>query len=265
MREYMSSDTGDSATEPLHLYWQTGCTSCLRAKEFLERNEVEFESHNIIQNEALKADMVAKGLPERVPIVQRGDEWVDAQILDNVARIAGVEHETDPLPIPELESRLTTILEATQRFVDQIPDDALTMDIPNRPRSHGELIYHIFSLPETFLEHEDGAMITSYKPEPAWANRSKRALTTYGANIQARLDDYFEGPGQSRDWSTTANVYYGEPTVHQFLERTTWHAGQHARQLQWLLREVHGQEVDQPLGDAVREGLPMPDKIWDAM
>lgn len=261
----MSSDTESAQSDQIHLYWATGCTSCLRAKEFLERNDVPFESHNVIENREIFTEMTDKGLPERVPIVSRGDTWVDAQILDDVAEITGVEHEAEPLPVPELRNRLDMILTGVHGILEQLPDGELETHIPNRPRSYGELIYHTFSLPESFLEHEDGIKLTSYKPEPAWANRSKAALRTYGENIQVRLDDYFDGPGQSRDWSEPANVYFGSPSVHQFLERTTWHSGQHARQLQWVLEEVHEIPVASPLGDEVWDGLPMPEKIWDAM
>lgn len=248
----------------VRLYWATGCTSCLRAKEFLERNDVVFESHNVVEDPGILDTMEEAGLPRHVPIIQRGEEWADAQVLEEVARIAGVEYAAEPLPVAELYERLTLVLEAVQRYLEVLPDDELGTDIPNRPRSVGELTFHAFSLPVSFLEHEDGTSLRSYKPEPAWANRSTDALAAYGAHVQFRLRDWWDESGQDRDWEETADVYYGSPTVHEFFERTTWHAGQHTRQLEWIFPEQLEIPID-PLDPGVWEGLPMPEKVWDAV
>jgi hypothetical protein len=64
------------------------------------------------------------------------------------------------------------------------------------------------------------------------------------------------------DWNGRAQVYYGDQTLHQFLERTTWHSGQHTRQLAWILERL-GIAPDRPVGREVFEGLPMPEKVWD--
>ncbi|MFB6169751.1 MAG: DinB family protein [Haloarculaceae archaeon] len=246
-----------------HLYWTTGCTSCLRAKEFLERNEVPFVSHNVVEDRAILDEMEAQGLPRQVPIVKRGEDWADAQALDEVARIAGVDHEADPLPVDELYRRLDRVLTAALDYVDLVPEGELATDIPDRPRSIGELTYHLFSIPESFLEHEAGTPLRSYKPEEEWTNRSPEVLRAYGEYVRVRLHDYFEGSGAERDWDAPANVYYGDVSVNEFFERTTWHAGQHARQLEWVLAEEFGVDVD-PIDPATWEGLPMPEKVWDA-
>jgi glutaredoxin len=246
----------------VHLYWATGCTSCLRAKEFLERNEVPFVSHNVTEDRSVLDDMAEQGLPRQVPVVKRGEDWTDAQELDEVARIAGVEHEAEPLPVEELYRRLDLVLETVDRYLGSLSEEHLRVDIPNRPRSVGELSYHTFSIVESFLDHEDGESLTSYEPELEWANRSVDALRAYGEYVRIRLHDWYEGPARGRDFSETANVYYGDPTVHEFFERTTWHAGQHTRQLEWMLAEEFGIDVE-PLDPATWEGLPMPEKVWD--
>ena len=56
-------------------------------------------------------------------------------------------------------------------------------------------------------------------------------------------------------------TYYGRRTMHEVLERTTWHAAQHARQLVLML-EAHGIAADRPLTPADLAGLPMPDDPW---
>lgn len=252
-----------SNIDTVHLYWATGCTSCLRAKEFLERNNVDFQSHNIMEDSSILDDMEAQGMPPQVPIIQRGNEWAHAQQIENVAELGGVEHEADLVPVDELYRRLNRILTTLQDYTELFTTDHLTVDIPNRPRSIGELTFHAFSIPEMFLEHEDNPPLNSPIVEPEWANRSPEALRTYGEHIQTRLRDWFFGPGQDRNWDERADVYYGNPLIHEFFERTTWHSGQHTRQLEWMITEEFDIDIE-PLDPSIWEDLPMPKKIWDA-
>ena len=64
------------------------------------------------------------------------------------------------------------------------------------------------------------------------------------------------------DFNVPANVYYGTQTLHEFLERTVWHAGQHTRQLQLAVERL-GLRVDPPLSAQDLAGLPLPENIWD--
>jgi hypothetical protein len=50
--------------------------------------------------------------------------------------------------------------------------------------------------------------------------------------------------------------------VHSFLERSTWHSAQHARQLASVLRAA-GIAIDHPLTDADYRDLPMPAGLWE--
>lgn len=272
-----------STTAECHLYWATGCTSCLRVKEYLERNEISFHSHNVVEsdeenrsrarskvgirgpNESAIDEMTQLGLPDHVPIVRRGDDWADGKDLAAVAELVGLDHEAEPLPVEELGDRLDTYLDATQGFLQRLPGDELETEIPNRPRSYADLVQHIFSLPDVFMMHEAGVSMDGVpRMEHDWDHHSKRALSTYGSSVRGRLSDWFEDPGQSCDWSATADVFWGTPTKHEFLERTTWHTGQHTRQFQWILTEELEIELTDPLDSALWEGLPMPQQIWDA-
>ena len=267
----------------VHLYWATGCTSCLRVKEFLERNDLSFVSHNVVQKGGSTADpetessvgiqgvdpelmdeMAQLGLPQHVPIVRRGEEWADGKDLANVAELVGIEYDAEPLPVEELYRRLTVLLETTQTYLPLLPDEELETDIPNRPRSYAELVQHIFSLPDVFLQHEAGVPMEGVpRMEHHWDHNSKVALRTYGSSVQGRLDDWFETAGQTCDWSETSDVFWGQPSKHEFFERTTWHTGQHVRQLEWVLEEVLAIDLNTPLDPALWEGLPMPEKIWN--
>lgn len=256
---------GDGITsdaESIELYWARGCTSCLRAKEFLERNDVPFLGHNVTDDRSHLDEMEARGLPRQVPVATCGDDWVDAQELSALASLAGVEHEASPLPVDEILARLDRILTAVSDNLRAIPSGDLDVTIPNRSRTTGALVYHVFSIPDSFLAHEAGRPLREYRPAPEWTSRDRDALVAYGVSVRERLRAWTEGSGPERNWTATADVYYGRPTVHEFLERTTWHAGQHARQLNWLLTETFDVDVD-TLPENTWDGLPVPDQIWD--
>jgi glutaredoxin len=271
------------AATDIHLYWATGCTSCLRVKEFLERNDVAFNSHNVIAEGAdessaldesrigvrgvdaeLLDEMEALGLPQHVPVVRYGEEWADGKDLRDVAQLLGIEYAAEPLPVEELYRRLDLVLDATHDFLRDLPEDELGTHIPNRPRSYADLVQHIFSLPDVFLMHEAGVAMDSVpRMEHEWDHHSTIALSTYGLSVQGRLSDWFAGPARSCNWSETADVFWGQPTKHEFFERTTWHTSQHVRQLEWILTEELDIEVDTSLDPVLWEGLPMPEKIWN--
>ena len=59
----------------------------------------------------------------------------------------------------------------------------------------------------------------------------------------------------------TGHAFTGR-TPHEFLERTTWHSGQHVRQLV-MVRGMLGIAPNRPPSKETFAGLPMPDKIWD--
>jgi hypothetical protein len=80
--------------------------------------------------------------------------------------------------------------------------------------------------------------------------------------VLGRFQAWWDGPGQTTDFSRKANVYYGDVTVHEYLERTAWHSGQHLRQLMMVLG-VLGVAPDRPPIEGTFAGLPMPIKVWD--
>ena len=117
------TDTG----APLRVYWQPGCSSCLKTKEFLLAKGIGFESINVLENDKGFRDLEALGL-KIVPIVARGDAWAHGADFRKVAEVAGFEwHGHDMLPPSELVGRIDMILTAAHRYADQIPGDGLVI------------------------------------------------------------------------------------------------------------------------------------------
>jgi glutaredoxin len=245
-------------------YWQPGCTSCLRMKEFLARHGVPFVSVNVLEDADGVAELAALGL-RTVPIVRRGTDWANGQVLRDVARVAGIPWGGAPvLPVPELCARLVDIQTTAQRLFVQIPDDQLGRLLPRRPRSYAQLAYHIFNIADAFLEHEvDGLPLKegAYGRVPP-PQDGKAEILAYGADVLRRFEAWRDGPARTTDFSRPARVYYGDVTLHDYLERTVWHSGQHVRQLVMVLGLI-GIAPDRPPTAATFAGLPMPEKVWD--
>src|SRR5260370_40374756 len=64
---------GQSSPEAsvIKAYWQPGCTSCLRMKEFLTKHGVPFVSVNVLEDKDAFAELAMLGI-RSVPIVRRG-------------------------------------------------------------------------------------------------------------------------------------------------------------------------------------------------
>ncbi len=246
-------------------YWQPGCASCLRMKEFLTKHGVPFVSINVLEDKDAFAELATLGI-RSVPIVRRGNDWANGQVLRDVARVAGIAWGGAPvLPALELAERLIEIQTTAQRLFAQIPDEKLSRMLPNRPRSYAQLGYHIFNIADAFLEHEvQGLPLKegAYSRVPPPEMNTKAKILAYGQDVLRGFQAWWDGSGRTTDFSRKAQVYYGDVTLDHFLERTAWHSGQHVRQLVMVLGTL-GIEPDRPPTEETFAGLPMPVKVWD--
>lgn len=250
---------------PLKVYWQPGCSSCLKTKEFLIANGMEFESINVLEDEKAFEELEALGV-RMVPIVARGNDWANGAVFRDVARVAGFKWSGHKMLSPEeMVARINGILDGALRFARQIPEEKLDSMLPGRPRSYRQLAYHIFQIPEVFLNRVERDMPYTYEallsrlpPEL----KTKDDLLEYGESVKARLNAWWESAGRETDFSQPGKVYYGDVSLHEVLERTAWHSGQHTRQLMLTLEKL-GIEPDGALSDEDFSGLPMPKNVWD--
>jgi hypothetical protein len=234
-------------------------------KEFLTRHGVAFVSVNVLEDKEALAELAALGI-RSVPIIRRGEDWANGQVLRDVARVAGIAWGgARVLPVPELVERLIEIQTSAQRLFAQIPDGELGRLLPRRPRSYAQLAYHIFNIADAFLEHElEGLPLKegAYSRVPPPQMDTKAKIVAYGQDVLRRFRRWWSESGQRTDFSRKAHVYYGDVTLEHYLERTTWHCAQHVRQLVMVLGML-GIEPDRPPGKETFAGLPMPDKVWD--
>ncbi len=243
------------------VYWQPGCSSCLRAKEFLAARGIAYESINVRAKPEAMEELAALGA-QSIPVVVQGRRFVFAQDLGDLARFVGVRLEREPLPPAELVQRLDLILAATQRYLGQFPAAALEEGLPGRERTILDLGYHIFVIPAAFLDAARGARLTFdyFERTPGPDMRSAAQVSAYGETVRHALREWWGKADAAR--LGTLDTYYGIHPAERVLERTAWHAAQHARQLMALL-EQRGIAPDRALGEAELDGLPLPEGVYD--
>jgi glutaredoxin len=244
------------------VYWQPGCTSCLRTKEFLSQHGVAYESVNVRATPGAMEELAAFGL-RSVPAVSDGERAIYAQEIREVADFVGIPFDQSALPPGELINRLDLILSAADRYLGQLPESRIDDRLPGRNRSWRDLGYHLFVIVQGFLDAARGGELTEEhflrKPPPEVASFADCAA--FGAGVRAELGDWWRSVGQRLP--AEVSTYYGQQAAHTVLERSCWHVAQHVRQLMALL-EIAGIAPDQPLGPAELAGLPLPEKVWDS-
>jgi hypothetical protein len=152
------------------------------------------------------------------------------------------------------------VLSATQRAMRQIPHEHLGMKKEGRDRTVHQLGFHIFRLSAGFVDtREQGHLGSNVYEERAPAEMADgEAVARYGEGVRARIAEYVKRPG----WCDgSVSTYYGPQPTHAFMERTTWHAAQHLRQVYWFLEQMKVR-ADAPLTDADLAGLPFPREVW---
>ena len=253
-----------ATTEKIRVFWQPGCTSCLRTKEFLASHGVEFESINVHGNEAGMEELRKLGA-RSVPVVARGGKFVFAQTIGDVVEFLDLKvRAQDRLSPAELVEKLELVLPAAARYLRQIPAAQLDQPFRNRDRPIRVLAHHVFRIVDGFLDSmQDGRELTYERimEEAPPSIRTGEDIARYGEGVLARLQEWWLAY-PDRSCEAMMDTYFGKHPVHVVLERTAWHPAQHTRQLMLIL-EALGIRPDRPLSAADLAGLPLPEKAWD--
>jgi len=250
-------------SERVRVFWAPGCTSCLRTKEFLTRQGVDYESINAASDPGAAEAMQALGA-RSVPVVAVGDRFIYPQKLSDIVEFLGLDAEApERLGPEELVRRLGIVLPAARRYIRQIPDAVLDVKFRNSVRLLRGIAHHVFRIVEAFVESVEGQVELTNELIMDETERVRPGddVLSYGERVIARFDAWWKAyPDKS--CVSEMDTYFGRASVHEVLERTAWHSTQHVRQL-LLVLETLGIPPDGPLVPADLEGLPLPEKVWE--
>ena len=217
---------------------------------------------DIANDEQGLAELLAIG-PKTVPVVAAGREWVAGVNLTAVADLLGLSHDDTPRLGPDqLVERLDLVVGTAIRLTRQIPPPHLADKLPNRPRSHLALANHIIEIAKGFVEVTGGARLSGTRAAAVPdTDLDVEALAERADMIRSDLTRWWNRTDDER-CNRRVDTFTGEQTLHQVLERATWHGAQHVRQLAMVV-EALGITPDRPLAAKDLEGLPVPRKVWD--
>ena len=217
---------------------------------------------NVEANPAALHELADGGLP-LVPAVALGGDVVRGWNPRGCAALLGVDYEpAAPVPPSELGMMIERILAATERLIAAVPDERMEYRAPECDRTIRDLAYHIFSLALAFADGMDmGRVREEWLRARAPAElRDGRAIARYGALVRGRVGGWLEGAAP-REFARTIAADAGPLSGHDWLERTTWHAAQHLRQLHALV-EALGLPPGELLPSADFARLPLPASLW---
>ena len=124
--------------------------------------------------------------------------------------------------------------------------------------------FHLFRVVDAFLDANQGITLVQamFREEPAadagtaasWWPMAPRCGSASATGMPSGDSDCARRP---------LDTYYGPQSLHELLERTTWHSGQHVRQYMMLLEREGQVAFHRPLVEADFARLPMPQNVWD--
>jgi glutaredoxin len=246
----------------LVVYWQPGCTSCLKTKEFLRSHGIEFRSVNVRESPSAREELARLGV-RAVPVVARSGRFVLGQDLDEVARFVGIEQDRVRLPPPVLAARLLALLDVATRFTRRIPEPALHTPLPGRQRTYLDLAYHVPMIVAGLLDASSGGCLTfeHFNRKPPEGIRSADDAARVTQALARSFSQWWAL--NARSLPASVETYYGAQPYASVLERTTWHVAQHVRQLERVLMSLNV-DLEMALAPALLDGLPLPADVWDA-
>jgi len=142
----------------------------------------------------------------------------------------------------------------------QIPREHLGMKKPGRDRSVHQLGFHVFRISASFVDTREQGYLSAdvFEERAPAAMIDGDAVARYGDTVRRRIADYIQKPGWCEG---TVDTYYGPQGTHDFMERTTWHAAQHLRQIYWFLDQM-SLKPEAPITDTDLAALPIPRDVW---
>jgi hypothetical protein len=215
---------------------------------------------NVLEGDGM-AQLQKLGL-RTVPVLSRGDKYIFGQNTQQIIDFIGLNEDGGPqLSVEQLHERVTKFMGAAIELIPLMPYEKLGTFVPGRPRSYRTLAFHLFRVIDAFIGANEGTTLIQamFREEPA-TDAATDALVEYGQKVRQRYLDWWAQNDHAA--SKKLETYYGPQTLHELLERTTWHSGQHVRQYMMLL-EKEGVSHHRPLADADFAKLPMPQNVWD--
>jgi glutaredoxin len=246
----------------IQVFGQSGCSSCLRLKEFVEQTGLPFVHINLQFHPEMRDELRRHGLIG-APAAALGGRYVRGNNLAEVAELIGVEYDgTVELSPQELKQRFDVVTAAFNRYLAQMREDEATwvFCLPNRNRTMLDTASH-------------GATVARTMPKVYYTDVFDLGLYALPGDVHSidevigllaetrrQVDEWWEQDGIDDSFERVVETNSGYRTLLEVWEREVWHTAHHTRQIMHAL-ELQGIEPDGPLTGEDLQGLPLPQRI----
>jgi glutaredoxin len=256
------AESTKTSTARIKVFWQPGCSSCLRTKEFLTNQGIAFESIDVHNDPAGMEELLALGA-RSVPVVALGGRFTYCQSFNDVIKFLDLKTKLmDPLPPADLIDRIDVVTQAAARYIQQFPLEHLRENFRDRKRTPADLAFHVFRVAQMGVQAAQQTPLEfegfNELPPKDW---SAEQIAQWGLTVRQEVLAWW-AEEKNRSLTYLVPTYYGRRSMHDVLERTAWHGAQHTRQL-ILMLETYGITPNVALTAEDLSGLPLPDEVWD--
>ena len=227
---------------------------------------MDYEAVDVLNTPGGRDRLLALGV-RNLPVVAKGKDYVMGQNLEDVAKFVGVSTGHTRLPPDRILDKWVIALRAAQRYMRQFPTARINESVVhNRKRPARLLGHHVFYIAETYMQAvtekiEYSPMNTNVPAEDESKYPTGDDIARYGDGVITRLSEWWAG-SKKISFAQMVPTSYGEQSLHEVFERSTWHSAQHVRQLADVL-ERWGIAPDGKLTAEELKGLPLPERIWE--
>ena len=178
--------------------------------------------------------------------------------LSSIAQLLDLDFDPSPTLDPEqLLERLSRFLRSIEEVAPQISSDVLRKKLPGRDRTVLQLFHHTVDVASSFTAGKEAS-----EPDQIRVNSATDSLNSL-ASLSQKIQSTLSGLEATRtDWQSTTETSYGQQTMHQVLERCTWHVAQHIRQLEHFCGEWRTVIRGWPSAFDYQH-LPLPESVWE--
>jgi glutaredoxin len=246
----------------IRVFGQSGCSSCLRLKEFVEKTGLHFVHINLQFHPDARDELKRNGLPG-APAAALNGRYVRGNNLAEVAELIGVEYDgTVVLSPQELKDRFDRVTAAFGRYLAQMQQDKATWAfcLPNRDRtmldtaSHGATVSR--TMPKVYYTDVFDLGLYALPGDVSTIEEVAGLL----AETRRQVDEWWEQDGIDDSYERVVLTNSGHRTLLEVWEREVWHTAHHTRQIMHAL-ELQGIQPDGPLTAEDLQGLPLPQRI----
>ncbi|MEY3630073.1 MAG: hypothetical protein RLY91_1839, partial [Pseudomonadota bacterium] len=208
----------------VQVFWQPGCSSCLRTKEFLTKQGIDFESIDVVNDPAGMSKLHALGA-RSVPVVALGGRFTFCQSFNDVIKFLDLKTKLmDALPPAQLIAKLETVIQVASRIIQQFSSEQLRQSFRDTNRNPADTAFHVFRVAQMGVEAANQIELKFESfGEVAPKTWSAKDLADWGTKVHEQVADWWRNE-PNRELQYLVPTYYGKRTMHDVLERTTWHA-----------------------------------------